>query len=218
MERKIKTLKSNNGGEYTSKAFKDFCAGVGIKRELIVLYNPQQNGVAERKNMAIVGVAKEMLYDQDLPKFLWEEACNTAVYIQNKSSHSMLGRKTLEEVFTGKKSEVGQFRIFGYLVYCHVPSEKRTKLEATAEKGIFVGYNEISKAYRVYIPALRKTIIRRDVKFEENRALKKAHDIVSAAIGDQELETQKDEETQVTGTGVRTSEHGGPSSTRYPII
>ena len=39
--RKIKTLRSNNGGEYTSKAFKDFCAGAGIKRELMVPYNPQ---------------------------------------------------------------------------------------------------------------------------------------------------------------------------------
>jgi transposase InsO family protein len=72
--RKIKTMRSDNGGEYTSKAFKDFCAGVGIKRELIVPYNPQQNRVVERKNKAIVRDAKEMLYDQDLPRFLCEEA------------------------------------------------------------------------------------------------------------------------------------------------
>jgi transposase InsO family protein len=78
---KIKTLRSNDGGEYTLKAFKDFCAGVGIKRELIVLYNPRQNEVVERKNRAIVGVAKSMMYDKDLPKFLWAEACNIVVYI-----------------------------------------------------------------------------------------------------------------------------------------
>jgi transposase InsO family protein len=79
--RKIRTLISNNGGEYTSKAFKDFYAGAGIKRELIVSYNPQKNGVANRKNRVIDGVAKAMLYDQDLPRFLWAEACNTAIYI-----------------------------------------------------------------------------------------------------------------------------------------
>jgi transposase InsO family protein len=61
--KKIKTLRSDNGGEYTSKAFKDLCACVGINRELIVSYNPQSNGVAKRKNKAIVGVAKAMLYD-----------------------------------------------------------------------------------------------------------------------------------------------------------
>jgi transposase InsO family protein len=55
------------GGEYTSHAFKRFCAEAGIKRELTVPYTPQQNGVSERKNRAIVGAAKAMLHDQNLP-------------------------------------------------------------------------------------------------------------------------------------------------------
>ena len=101
--RKIRVLRSDNGGEYTSNDFKDFCAREGIKRELKVPYNPQQNGVAERKNRAIVGAARAMLHDQGLPFFLWAEACNTAVYIQNRSPHRVLGSKTPEEAFTGKK-------------------------------------------------------------------------------------------------------------------
>jgi transposase InsO family protein len=87
--RKIKTLRFDNRGEYTSKAFKDFYAGVGMKRELTVLYNPHQNGVVERRNGAIVVVVKAMLYDQDLPRFLWAEACNIAVYIHNMSPHKV---------------------------------------------------------------------------------------------------------------------------------
>jgi transposase InsO family protein len=46
-ERKIKILRSDNGGEYTSKEFVNFCKYVGINRELTTPYNPQQNGVAE---------------------------------------------------------------------------------------------------------------------------------------------------------------------------
>jgi hypothetical protein len=46
-ERKIKILRSDNGGEYTSKEFVNFCKVVGIKRELTTPYNPQQNSVAE---------------------------------------------------------------------------------------------------------------------------------------------------------------------------
>ncbi len=46
-ERKTKILKSDNGGEYTSKEFVNFCKNVGIKRELTTPYNPQQNGVVE---------------------------------------------------------------------------------------------------------------------------------------------------------------------------
>jgi transposase InsO family protein len=78
---KIRVLRIDNGGEYTSKEFMDFCAGEGIMRELIVPYNPHQNGVDERKNMIIVGVARAMLHDQGLPLFLWVEACYTIVYL-----------------------------------------------------------------------------------------------------------------------------------------
>jgi hypothetical protein len=143
--KKIRVLRSDNGGEYTSKEFMDFCAGEGIRRELTVPYNPQQNGVAERKNRAIVGAARAMLHDQGLPLFLWAEACYTAVYLQNRSPHRAVGSMTPEEAFSGKKPEVGHFQIFGCITYSYVPSEKRTKLEPMAERGIFVGYNETSK-------------------------------------------------------------------------
>ena len=79
---------------------------------------------------------------------------------------------TPEECFTGKKHEVSYFRIFGSLTYSHVPSEKRTKLEPTAKKGIFVGYDETSKAFCIYLPSQRKVVVRRDVKFEEEWAFR----------------------------------------------
>ena len=81
-----------------------------------------------------------MLYDQDLPLFLWAKACSTAVYLQNRSPHRAVGSSTPEEAFTGSRPDVGHFRMFGCLTYSHVPSEKRTKLETTTEKGILVGY------------------------------------------------------------------------------
>jgi hypothetical protein len=64
-----------------------------------------------------------MLHDQDLTMFLWDEACNIAIYLQNKSLHKVLGRMTPEEAFTGKKPKIGHIRIFGCLVYYHVPVE-----------------------------------------------------------------------------------------------
>jgi hypothetical protein len=124
----------------------------GYKRELTTPYNPQQNGVAERKNRSIVEATKAMIHDQNLPMHLWAEASSTTVYVQNRSPHKILGNKTPEEVFTGKKPEVSHLRIFGCPVYIHVPKEKRTKLEPSGKKGTFVGYSETSKAYRIYIP------------------------------------------------------------------
>ena len=82
--------------------------------------------------------AHAMLCDQGLPKFLWGEAANTAVYVQNQCLHSALDSKTLEEVFLGKKPDVSHFRVFGCHVYFHVLKEKRSKLDAFGKKGMFV--------------------------------------------------------------------------------
>jgi transposase InsO family protein len=80
-ERKIKILRSDNGGEHTSKEFATFCKDVGTKRELATPYNPQQNGVAKRKNRTTMEAVKTMIHDQDLPMCLWAEAVKTTVYV-----------------------------------------------------------------------------------------------------------------------------------------
>jgi hypothetical protein len=174
IERRIKVLRSDNGGEYTSRDFSDFYIEAGIKREYIVPYKPQQNGVAERKNITIIKETKAMIHDQNLPMIMWAEASMTAVYVQNRSPHQILKNMTLEEAFTRVKPKVGYFRIFGYLVYFHVPKEKRTKLDPSGRKGTFVGYNESSKAYWIYIPSQRQIEVRRDVIFEEEIAFRRS--------------------------------------------
>jgi transposase InsO family protein len=147
---------------------------VGIKRELTTPYNPQQNGVAERNNRAIMEAVKTMIHDQDLPMCLWAEAAMAAVYVQNRLSQSTLGFKTPEEMFTGKKPEVSHLKIFGCPVFIHIPKEKRNKLKPSRKKGIFVGYCEVSKAFRIYIPSHRHIEINMDVTFDEEETLKKS--------------------------------------------
>ena len=147
--RRILVLKSDNGGEYTSKQFYEYCRQEGIQRQLRVPYTPQQNGVAERKNHAIVGATRAMLHDQSLPFFLWDEAYNTIVYVQNRITHHALGCKTPEEMFTEKNPEIGHFCICGCLTYSHVPSEKRIKLEAIVDKCIFMMRLQRHFAYTV---------------------------------------------------------------------
>ena len=116
---------------------------------------------------------KAMLHDQDLPMHLWAEAARTVVYVQNRTPHRVLKNKTPKEVFSSKKPEFSHLRIFGFLVYIHIPKEKRKKLDPSGKKGIFVGYSEISKAYRIYFPGYKKIDISRDVTFDEDIAYKK---------------------------------------------
>ena len=84
--KRIKVLRSENGGEYIDKEFTGFYAREGIKREWTAPYNPEQNGVAKRKNRTIVEATRAMLYDQDMSKFLWVEAYN-CLHSKQNSSH-----------------------------------------------------------------------------------------------------------------------------------
>ena len=121
--RKIKILRSDNGGEYTSKELVSFCKKVGIKSEQIVPYNPQQNGVAERKNRSIEEFVKAMMHDLYLSLFLWAEASRKAVYTQNRSPHKVLEGMIPEEAFFRRKTKVGYMIIFVCPVYIHVPKD-----------------------------------------------------------------------------------------------
>ena len=106
----------------------------------------------------IMEAARAMLHNQDLPMHLWIEFAKTMVYVQNRTPHRVLENKNPKEVFFGKKLEVIHLKIFGYPVYIHIPKEKMTKLDPSGNKGIFVGYSESSKDYRITSQDSRRLI------------------------------------------------------------
>ncbi len=87
--RKVKALRTDNGGEYTSNssAFEELLATEGIRHERTIPKTPQQNGVAERMNRTLVEMVQSMLLDSRLPQNFWEEALSTAVYLRNRLRH-----------------------------------------------------------------------------------------------------------------------------------
>jgi Integrase core domain len=168
LERRIKRLRTDGGGEYMSKEFDKYLKDNGIVKETTVSYSPQQNGVAERLNRTILDRARTMLISSGLGKEFWAEAVSTSVYIINLSPHASVDAKTPYEAWHGTRPDVSHLRSFGCLAYSHVPDQKRTKLDAKAIKCIFLGYAEGTKGYRLWNPATRKVIISRDVVFIES--------------------------------------------------
>ena len=71
LERKIKRLRSDRGGEYFSKIFDEFCEEHGIIHERMPPYSPQSNGVAERKNRTLTDLVNAMLDTAGLSKAWW---------------------------------------------------------------------------------------------------------------------------------------------------
>jgi hypothetical protein len=65
--RKIKSIRSDQGGEYTNKLLRDFFKSTGIHAQYTAAYSPQQNGISERKNRYLVESARCMLIGGDVP-------------------------------------------------------------------------------------------------------------------------------------------------------
>ena len=78
---RIKTLRTDNGGEYTSTEFQNYLKEKGIRHELTVPESPQQNGVSERMNRTLVESARSIISHAGLPNMFWAEAISAAAYI-----------------------------------------------------------------------------------------------------------------------------------------
>ncbi|CAL8990056.1 unnamed protein product [Prunus brigantina] len=164
---KVKCVRSDRGGEFTSSEFNKLCEDAGIQRQFTMAYTPQQNGVVERKNRTVVEMAKAMLHEKGLPYYLWVEAVHTAVYLLNRCPTKALRDKTPFEAYSTRKPGVAHLKVFGSVCFVHKPEENRQKLDAKSTRGVFVGYATCEKGYRVFDPVARKLILSRDVVFDE---------------------------------------------------
>ena len=162
---KLKTLRTDRGGEFIYKPFLNYCKEQGINRQLTIRHTPQQNGVAERKNRTIVEMARSMLKGKELPNSFWAEAVSSVVYILNQSPTKAVRDKTPFEAWHGRKPVVSQLKVFGCIAYSLVPAQNREKFDEKGEKLIFVGYSDESKGYRLIDPTTSQLVISRDVIF-----------------------------------------------------
>ena len=91
---RVRAIRTDNGGEYTSQQFNEFCADKGIMHQFTNPYTPEQNGISERLNRTLIESARSMLYHAKMPLKFWAEAVNTATYLHNRSPTSALKDKT----------------------------------------------------------------------------------------------------------------------------
>jgi transposase InsO family protein len=133
-KKKIKVLRTDNGGEFFRNEFEEFCKKCGIARQKTTPYTPQHNGFAERMNMTLMENARSMLSSAGLGQELWVEAVGTSCYMVNRSPSSTLDDKNPHEVWSGKQPSLQHIRVFGCDAYVHVPKENRSKLDKKVEK------------------------------------------------------------------------------------
>ena len=127
LDLKIKCLRSDRGGEYTSDEFLEFCEQHGIKRHFFVAGTPQKNGVVERMNRTIQQMDRAMLDDSGTPDTFWGEAAHTVVNILNKAHVHVNSDKTPYELWYGNPPTVKNFRVFGRKCFFKSNDEKLGK-------------------------------------------------------------------------------------------
>ncbi|GJY07612.1 putative ribonuclease H-like domain-containing protein [Tanacetum coccineum] len=147
LNQKVKSIRCDNGTEFKNKDFIEFCGSKGIKREYSNARTPQQNGVAERKNMTLIEAARTMLADSFfLPNDFWAEVDSTMLVCPNS-----------------------YIRPFG----CHVTIlntiDHLGKFDGKSDEGFLVGYSLQSKAFRVYNLETKRVEENLHITFLENK-------------------------------------------------
>jgi len=175
--KRLKCLRSDNGGEYCRKEFDRYCSENRIRKEKIVPGSPQENGVSERMNKTIMERARCIRLHAELPLQFWADVVDTTVYLINKGASSSLDGGIPEEAWTSKMVNYSFLNTFGCEAFVHINKENRTKLEEKSKKCTFIGYGVNDFGYRLYDYEKHKIIRRRNVIFNEKILYKDLHTI-----------------------------------------
>ncbi|GKE91028.1 retrovirus-related pol polyprotein from transposon TNT 1-94 [Tanacetum coccineum] len=138
------TIETGNGSEFKNEKLRAFYAKLGIVHQTSIARTLQQNGVIECQNCTLVEVARLMLIFSKAPEFLWAEAIATACFTQNRS---IIHTRSLCYP-TNDRDDLG-------------------KMKPNADIGIFIGYSESSRGFRIYNRQTKKIMEAIHVKFDE---------------------------------------------------
>nr|GEX64508.1 hypothetical protein [Tanacetum cinerariifolium] len=149
----------------TSPILKTFITGLENQLSLKV----KQNGIAERKNMTLIEVARTMLADLRLPIPFWAEAVNTACYVHNRVLMTKPHNKTPYELLHGRTPSIGFMRPIGYHVTILNTLDPLGKFQRKVDEGFLVGYSVCCKAFRIFNSRTRIIQETLHVNFLENK-------------------------------------------------
>ncbi|GKE51182.1 retrovirus-related pol polyprotein from transposon TNT 1-94, partial [Tanacetum coccineum] len=168
---KVCKIRTDNGTEFKN-----------IMQQFSTAQTPQQNGVVERRNRTLVEAARTMLIFSQLPEFLWAEAVATACFTQNRSIIHTQHIKTPYELLRGRKPNVEYFHAFCSLCYPTNNRDDLGKMKPKVDIGVFIGYSETSRGFRIYNKRTKKIMETIHVKFDELTTMASEHDCLELEL------------------------------------
>ena len=129
-------------------------------------YTPEHNGIAERYNRTLQEGALTLQHESGLSKKFWVATIHTVNFVRTCVLHARIGMSPYQ-AFWGTWPRIDWLRTFGCKCWSLVPKDKWKKGDFRSIEGVFVGYYNDSKAYKVYVPRTHRVIKVRDVIFDE---------------------------------------------------
>ncbi|KAK1424234.1 hypothetical protein QVD17_19555 [Tagetes erecta] len=187
LNKTIKVLRSDRGGEYLYDKFLDHLRSCGIISQLTPPGTPQHNGVSERRNRTLLDMVRSMMARSTLPLSFWGFALLSAARILNMVPTKKVDKIPFE-IWHGRVPSLNYLKVWGCEAY--VKHNNQNKLESRSTKCIFVGYPKDSMGYYFYNPDEQKVFIALKAEFLETKFL--MEETTRAVELEEDLEPQND--------------------------
>lgn len=161
---RVKMIRTDNGTEFQ---LDDLCRTKSIIHQFSCVETPQQNARVERKHQHILGIAKALMMQSSVPKYLWSYAVQHAVFLINRMPSHVLNDFSPFQLLHGSLPDIEGIRIFGCLCYASSNLVGRTKFDERARKCVFLGFKLHMKGAMVYEILYKQILVSRNVVFHE---------------------------------------------------
>lgn len=165
LERQIKTIRSDQGGEFTSNKFRDWCSNKGIEHDFTPTAAHNQNSRIERVHLTLLNDVRTALADSRLSNIFWADALAHSVYTRNRLPNK--SGTTPYMLFKAENQHqtinYSHLQAFGTKCVYRVVNQE-SKLDPRGELGTIIGYGMGTTSYTI-LTKDKRVIVSRDVTF-----------------------------------------------------
>ena len=152
-------------------------------------------------------MARTMLNENSLPKYFWAEAVNTACSVLNRVLIRPNLNKTPYELWKDRKPNIGYFKVFGCKCFVLNTKDNLGKFDPKSDVGIFLGYSNSSKAYRVYNKRTLAVEESMHVTFDETNPSSTEKVVVDDNAEEEQQEGTSNDNQEVAPHGIQEEHH-----------
>ena len=144
---KIKTLRSDGRGEYTSSVVKSYQLQHGIIHQIACPYTPQQNDFVEKKHRQLIETTITLLSQASMSTYYWSYAILTTVSLINLFPTFVLNFVSPWYKLYSTPLDLSKLKVFGCVCHPHLRPYTSHKLDPRTKECLFLGYSSSSKGY-----------------------------------------------------------------------